>query len=85
MRSFALLPLIVSAAYALPQEACSTITKQVIVPTRTATYSSTAIVTIRPSTAKDLGTFTWVTTISDTTTLQTLTTTTGVCGETGTV
>ncbi|EME79611.1 uncharacterized protein MYCFIDRAFT_183765 [Pseudocercospora fijiensis CIRAD86] len=85
MLLFAFLPLLASLGDALPQEDCSTTTKQVIVPTRTATYTSTVVVTERPSTARNLGTFTLWTTISSTKTLQTLTSTETTCGETGVV
>ncbi|KXS97541.1 hypothetical protein AC579_565 [Pseudocercospora musae] len=85
MLLYAFLPLLASLGHALPQEDCSTTTKQVIVPTRTATYRSTAVITERPSTARNLGTFTLWTTISSTKTLQTLTSTETACGETGVV
>lgn len=85
MRSFALLPLIAGLGYALPQDVCSTTTKQVIVPTRTATYLSTEIVTEHATSVKNLGTFTLVTTLSSTNTLQTLTSTTTLCGAAGIV
>lgn len=86
MLSLALLPLFAALSYALPQEtACATIVRQVIVPTKTATYSSTAVVTVYPTTAKNLGVFTLITTISDTTTLQTLTSTTTSCAASDTV
>lgn len=79
MLSFALLPLIAGLGYALPQDSCQTETTEVIVPTKTATYSSTVVVTEYPTTAKDLGTFTQWTTISSTTTLQTLTSYDSTC------
>ncbi|CAK4030804.1 Hypothetical predicted protein [Lecanosticta acicola] len=85
MRSFALLPILAGIAAALPQDACSTTTVEKIVPTKTATYTSTPVVTEHATTAKDLGTFTLVTTISSTKTLLTLTHTDGTCGETGIV
>lgn len=85
MRSLALLSLIAGLGSALPQDGCVTVTKQVIVPTRTATYSRAVVVTEHPTTAKNLGVFTFVTTLSDTTTLQTLTSTVGECGSTGVV
>ncbi|KAL9527759.1 hypothetical protein SMMN14_08721 [Sphaerulina musiva] len=86
MLFLALPSLFAALSYALPQEAaCATITKQIIVPTRTATYWSTAIVTVSPTTAKNLGIFTLITTISDTTTVQTLTSTTTSCAASGTV
>lgn len=83
MRSLALCSLLAGLGCALPQDACSTTTVQVIVPTRTATYSSTAVVTENPTTAKDLGTFTYVTTLSSTKTLETITATAHTCHETG--
>ena len=79
MLSFALLPLIAGLGYALPQDSCQTVTTQVIVPTRTATYSSTYVVTEHPTSAKDLGTFTQWSTISSTKTLQTLTSYDSTC------
>lgn len=85
MRSLAVLSLLAGLAHALPQDACSTTTEQVLVPTKTATYRSTVVITERPSTARDLGTFTFWETISSTKTLQTLTSTETVCGKTGVV
>ncbi|PIA92716.1 hypothetical protein CB0940_04248 [Cercospora beticola] len=86
MLLFALFVLLAACAYALPQEAtCATITRQIIVPTRTATYLSTDVVTVYPTTIKDLGIFTLITTLSDTTTIQTLTSTTTTCTATGVV
>lgn len=86
MLLFALFALLAACAYALPQEArCATITRQIIVPTRTATYLSTDVVTVYPTTIKDLGIFTLITTLSDTTTIQTLTSTTTTCTATGVV
>ena len=86
MLSLALLPLLAAVSYALPQEtACATIIKQIIVPTKTATYASTAVVTVYPTTAKNLGVFTLISTISDTTTVQTMTSTTTSCAASGTV
>ncbi|KAF2218029.1 hypothetical protein CERZMDRAFT_89669, partial [Cercospora zeae-maydis SCOH1-5] len=83
---FALFALLAACVSALPQEAtCATITRQIIVPTRTATYSSTAVLTVYPTSIKDLGIFTLITTLSDTTTIQTLTSTTTTCTATGVV
>lgn len=79
MHIFALLPLCAGIAYALPQDNCETTTVQVIEPTTTATYTSTAVVTVRPSTAQDLGTFTLVSTIKSTKTHFTLTTSSTEC------
>lgn len=90
MRScFALVPLLAGIANALPNalpyDGCSTTTKQVIVPTKTATYTSTPVVTVHPSTAKDLGTFTLIKTLSSTKTLMIMTHIAQACGETGVV
>ncbi|KJX99464.1 hypothetical protein TI39_contig357g00025 [Zymoseptoria brevis] len=84
MHIFALLPLCAGIAYALPPENCETTTVQVIEPTTTATYTSTAVVTVRPSTAQDLGTFTLVSTIKSTKTHFTLTTSSTECQSTAT-
>jgi hypothetical protein len=79
---------VVSHALALPQlqdGGCDTVTKQVIVPTKTATYSRVSVVTLHPTTAMDLGTFTYWSTLSSTITLQTLTNTITQCQQTGIV
>ena len=73
MLSLAILPFIAGLSYALPQDACQIKTTQIVVPTRTATYTSTHVVTQHPTTARDLGTFTLWTRLSSTSTLQTLT------------
>ena len=77
-----LLLLSAGLGYARPQAAssCVTTTVEVIIPTSTYTFLSTDVVTTTPTTADDLGTFTEVTTISKTTTVETLTSTTSVCG-----
>lgn len=88
MRSFAPLVLLAGLTNALPQSAspsCVTVTSEVIVPTTTYTFSSTSVTTEHATTAKDLGTFTLVTTISSTSTLESLTTTSTECTETETV
>ncbi|EMC93560.1 hypothetical protein BAUCODRAFT_26822 [Baudoinia panamericana UAMH 10762] len=79
--------LLVSIAFALPQDTsnCVTVTHEVIVPTSTHTYTSTHVTTIHATTADDLGTFTLVTTESSTKTLMTLTTTSAVCTAYGTI
>jgi hypothetical protein len=74
MKPYTVAPLLAAIGYALPQ-ACHTTTKQVIVPTSTATYLSTYVTTVTASTAKDLGTFTDVVRVSSTKTLETLTST----------
>jgi Tfp pilus assembly major pilin PilA len=84
MHIFALLPLIAGIAYALPQDNCETTTVQVIESTTTATYTSTAVVTINAKTAQNLGTFTLVSTIKSTKTHFTLTTSTTECQSTAT-
>lgn len=82
MLSSALLPLLAAGlAYALPQAAssCVTVTSEVIVPTSTATYTTTDVTTIYATTAENLGTFTVVTTLSSTKTLATITSTSTTC------
>ncbi|KAK1090710.1 hypothetical protein LTR48_007763, partial [Friedmanniomyces endolithicus] len=81
MRSFALAAaLLAGLSYALPQDGgCVTVTSEVIVPTSTATYTTTDVSTIYASTAEDLGTFTLVTRESSTTTLLTVTSTVPAC------
>jgi hypothetical protein len=85
MRVLVLVSTLAALAYALPQNVCSTVTTQVIVPTKTATYSTTDIVTVHATEAQDLGTFTLVSTIKETNVLLTLTTTSTTCGATGKV
>lgn len=85
MRTFAILPLIAGLGYALPQDSCTTYTTLIIIPTTTATYSSTAVVTEYATTPRDLGTFTEVETISTTKTLETVTATTQTCEHADTV
>ncbi|KAK0914930.1 hypothetical protein LTR91_011264 [Friedmanniomyces endolithicus] len=81
MRSFAFAgALLAGLSYALPQDGgCVTVTSEVIVPTSTATYTTTDVSTIYASTAEDLGTFTLVTRESSTTTLLTVTSTVPAC------
>jgi hypothetical protein len=74
MKVYTVAPLLAAIGYALPQT-CQTTTKQVIVPTSTATYLSTYVTTITATTAKDLGTFTDILRMSSTKTLDTLTST----------
>ncbi|KAK1814555.1 hypothetical protein LTR12_011026 [Friedmanniomyces endolithicus] len=73
MRSFAFAGVLLAGlSHALPQDGgCVTVTSEVIVPTSTATYTTTDVSTIYASTAEDLGTFTLVTRESSTTTLLT--------------
>jgi len=85
MRSFAWFLVLAGLGYALPQDSCDTTTSQVVVPTATITYTTTPVETIHATGAMDLGTFTLVTTLSDTKTLQTITSTIGECGATGVV
>ncbi|CZT17692.1 uncharacterized protein RCC_03529 [Ramularia collo-cygni] len=85
MHMLALITALAGLASALPQKVCSTVTTWAIVPTTTATYSTTDVVTVSATTPMDLGTFTQVETISETNTLLTFTTTTTVCGATGIV
>ena len=86
MRPLAFFPaLFLASAYALPQNSCSTVTTEIIVPSTTATYTSTPVVTEHPSTAEDLSTFTLVTTLSSTKTLETLISTSTACISTATV
>ncbi|EME43881.1 hypothetical protein DOTSEDRAFT_71628 [Dothistroma septosporum NZE10] len=85
MKIFAILLLVAGWSYALPQDGCTTYTTQQIVPTTTATYLSTAVVTEYATTPRDLGTFTYVETISTTKTLETLTATTNTCESVDTV
>lgn len=80
MKAYTLAPLLAAIGYALPQ-ACQTTTKQVIVPTSTATYWSTHVTTVTAKTPKDLGTFTDVIRVSSTKTLETLTSTEKNCTE----
>lgn len=80
MRSFAFVPLLAGLAHALPQAAsCVTTTVEVIIPTSTATYTTTPVTTIHATTAEDLGTFTLVTTVSSTSIVETVTSTSTVC------
>ncbi|KAF2864480.1 hypothetical protein K470DRAFT_254120 [Piedraia hortae CBS 480.64] len=77
-----LVPFLAKLASALPQnvaDACTTVTTAVVIPTTTATYKSTPVVTVHETTPKDLGTFTHVTTISSTTTIGTVTSTSIHC------
>lgn len=73
-----LLASLVAVAFGLPQN-CNTITTQVVQPTITRTYLSTPVVTVYPTTPKDLGTFTLISTVSDTKDLLTLTSTATKC------
>ncbi|KAK3115801.1 hypothetical protein LTR53_004478 [Teratosphaeriaceae sp. CCFEE 6253] len=84
MRSFVLAGALIAAiSHALPQDGgCVTVTTEVIVPTSTATYTTTDVTTIRATTAEDLGTFTWVTRVSSTKTLETITKTIAACNAT---
>lgn len=70
-------------SHALPQgangAACVTTTTEVIDPTYTYTFDSTALVYTTATTPEDLGTFTLVETLSSTTTLSTVTTTSVFC------
>lgn len=84
MKAIAFAPLLAGLGYALPQ-ACKTTTKQVIVPTSTATYLSTYVTTIHATTPQDLGTFTDVVRVSETKTLQTITGTETDCTTNGTM
>lgn len=88
MRSSTLLPLLAAGlSHALPQavSSCVTVTSEVIIPTTTATYTTTDVTTIHATTAEDLGTFTLVTTVSSTDTLSTLTSTSTDCTASGTI
>ncbi|KAK5108028.1 hypothetical protein LTR62_008863 [Meristemomyces frigidus] len=88
MRSFAFAGLLVGlGVYALPQDGagCVTVSTEVIVPTSTATYTTTDVLTVHATTADNLGTFTLVTRESSTKTLTTLTTTVTDCTATGIV
>ncbi|KAF2228731.1 hypothetical protein EV356DRAFT_581388 [Viridothelium virens] len=87
MRSFYLLPALAALGRAHPKAAasCTTTTVEVIVPTSTYTFLSTHVVTTTPTTAENLGTFTDHTTISDTTTVETITSTSSVCHSTDAV
>jgi hypothetical protein len=78
MKAYIVAPLLAAIGYALPQS-CHTTTKQVIVPTSTATYLSTYVTTITATTAKNLGTFTDVVRVSSTKNLETLTSTETDC------
>lgn len=63
-------------ASALPQAAsCVTTTSEIIVPTTTYTFPSTYVTTLHATTPRDLGTFTYVTSVHSTSTLTTLTAT----------
>lgn len=84
MQVFALIFTIAGLASAFPQQ-CSTVTTEVVVPSTTATYSTTDVITFHATTPMDQGTFTDVATIKETNTLLTLTTTLTTCGATGTV
>lgn len=85
MHAFALIAAFAGLAYAIPQNVCSTATTWVIIPTTTATYSTTDVETVHATTPMDQGTFTQVSTIKSTNVLLTLTTTSTTCGATGTV
>jgi len=86
MLSFTLLPLLAGLGYALPQAvSCVTTTVEIIIPTTTATYTTTDVTTIHATTAEDLGTFTLVERESSTKTLQTLTSTSTACTASGTM
>ncbi|GAB1738169.1 hypothetical protein NU219Hw_g2699t1 [Hortaea werneckii] len=85
MLSFAFIPLLAGLGHALPQNDCVTTTTEVIIPTGTATWSTTDVQTITATTPRDLGTFTDIVHLSSTKTLQTLTSTTTECTATGTV
>lgn len=78
MKAVAFAPLLAGMVYALPK-ACHTTTKQVIVPTSTATYLSTHVKTVHATTPEDLGTFTDVVRVSSTKTLETITATKTDC------
>lgn len=86
MRSFALVPVLASLSYALPQAAssCVTVTTEVIIPTKTATYTTTPVFTITETTP-DVNTFTLIVRESSTKTLETITATTTVCTASGTM
>lgn len=63
-----------------PVSACETATSVLVQPTLTKTLKTTHVITIIATTAKDLGTFTWVERVSETTTLpETLTKTVTAC------
>ncbi|TKA70194.1 hypothetical protein B0A55_07007 [Friedmanniomyces simplex] len=81
MRSFAFAgALLAGLSHALPQDGgCVTVTDEVIVPTSTATYTTTDVTTIHATTAEDQGTFTLVTRESSTETLLTVTSTVPAC------
>ncbi|TKA61423.1 hypothetical protein B0A55_10859 [Friedmanniomyces simplex] len=85
MRSFAFAgALLAGLSHALPQDGgCVTVTDEVIVPTSTATYTTTDVTTIHATTAEDQGTFTLVTRESSTETLLTVTSTVPACTATG--
>lgn len=87
MKTVILVPLLAGLGNALPQapRSCHTTTKQVIVPTSTATYLSTHATTVPATAARDLGTFTDVVRVSSTRTLQTLTNVETECTANGTV
>lgn len=87
MRSFAILSLLASVCYALPQAAqtCTTITTELIIPTKTYTFLSTSVTTTHATTAEDLGTFALVTRIPSTKTLETITSTSTACTANGTM
>lgn len=81
MRAVTLAPLLAGIGYALPQasRSCYTTTEQVIVPTSTATYLSTHVITETATTPQDLGTYTYIVRVSSTKTLETLTQTETEC------
>ncbi|TKA65437.1 hypothetical protein B0A55_10603, partial [Friedmanniomyces simplex] len=85
MRSLAFAgALLTGLSHALPQDGvCVTVTDEAIVPTSTATYTTTDVTTIHATTAEDQGTFTLVTRESSTETLLTVTSTVPACTATG--
>lgn len=85
MHSLVLVTALAGLVSAIPKDVCSTVTSWAVVPSATATYSTTDVKTIHATTPRDLGTFTEVETIKETNVLLTLTTTTTTCGSTGTV
>lgn len=84
MPTFALILTLAGLALAIPQK-CSTVTTEVVVPKVTSTYSTTDVSTVQATEPMDQGTFTWVSTISSTNVLMTLTSTSTACGASGTV
>jgi len=87
MKAVTLAPLLAGIGYALPQasRSCHTTTEQVIVPTTTATYLSTHIITETATTPQDLGTYTYIVRVSSTKSLETLTQTETECTASETV